>query len=171
VALSTLLQLDEQPGELAGHGPIPAALARRLAADPTGTWRRLVTDQHGRLLDYGRQTYRPPKDLTDHLRARDRTCRFPHCTRTAARSELDHLTPWADGGSTNAGNLHVLCARHHHLKHETPWQVRRTPDGDTHWTSPTGRHYRTPAATYPVDTTTDTTTATTTADPDPPPPF
>jgi hypothetical protein len=83
VALSTLLGVDEQPGELAGHGPIPAALARRLAADPTGTWRRIVTDQHGRLLDYGRQTYRPPEDVTEHLTARDRTCRFPHCTRTA----------------------------------------------------------------------------------------
>jgi len=39
VALSTLLGLDEQPGELAGHGPIPAVLARRLAADPTGMFR------------------------------------------------------------------------------------------------------------------------------------
>jgi hypothetical protein len=38
-ALSTLLGLDEQPGDLDGYGPIPAELARRLAADPTGTWR------------------------------------------------------------------------------------------------------------------------------------
>jgi hypothetical protein len=29
VALSTLLGLDEQPGELDGHGPIPAQVARR----------------------------------------------------------------------------------------------------------------------------------------------
>jgi hypothetical protein len=37
VALSTLLGTDEQPGELSGHGPIPASVARRLAADETGT--------------------------------------------------------------------------------------------------------------------------------------
>ncbi len=37
VALSTLLGLDEQPGELAGSGPIPASVARRIAADQTGT--------------------------------------------------------------------------------------------------------------------------------------
>ncbi|HEY3632300.1 MAG TPA: DUF222 domain-containing protein, partial [Jatrophihabitantaceae bacterium] len=43
VALSTLLGADEQPGELAGHGPIPASVARRLAADESGTWRRLYT--------------------------------------------------------------------------------------------------------------------------------
>jgi hypothetical protein len=61
VALSTLLGLDQQPGELAGTGPIPASIARRLAADPTGTWRRLVTDELGKLVDYGRTTYRPPR--------------------------------------------------------------------------------------------------------------
>lgn len=77
VAASTLLGLDGQPGELAGYGPIPAALARAIAADPTGTWRRLVTDPTGRLLDYGRTTYRPPTALADHVRARDWTCRFP----------------------------------------------------------------------------------------------
>ncbi len=48
VALSTLLGRDEQPGELAGYGPICAELARDLAFDPTGTWRRLITDPHGR---------------------------------------------------------------------------------------------------------------------------
>ncbi|MDT4909717.1 MAG: hypothetical protein QOI69_2958, partial [Pseudonocardiales bacterium] len=83
VALSTLLGLDEQPGELAGSGPIPATVARKLAADPTGTWRRLVTDPMGKLIDYGRTTYRPPKDLADHVIARDRTCRFPHCQTTS----------------------------------------------------------------------------------------
>jgi len=60
VALSTLLGLDDQPADLDGHGPIPAAVARRLAADPTGTWRRLITEPGtGHLLEYGRTTYRP----------------------------------------------------------------------------------------------------------------
>jgi hypothetical protein len=51
VALSTLLGLDEQPGELAGSGPIPAAVARRIAADETGTRRRLLPDERGHLVD------------------------------------------------------------------------------------------------------------------------
>jgi hypothetical protein len=83
VALSTLLGLDEQPGELSGSGPIPAAVARRIAADETGTWRRLLTDERAHLVDYGRTTYRPPKDLAEHVIARDRTCRYPHCNRQA----------------------------------------------------------------------------------------
>ncbi len=50
VAATTLLGLDEEPGELAGYGPIPASMARRLAED--GTWRRILTDPvSGTLLD------------------------------------------------------------------------------------------------------------------------
>jgi Domain of unknown function (DUF222) len=47
VPLNTLLGCDEQPAHLDGYGPITAALARHLATDPTGTWRRLVTDHTG----------------------------------------------------------------------------------------------------------------------------
>jgi Domain of unknown function (DUF222) len=42
VPITMLLGLDEQPGELVGYGPIPASLAREIAAE--GTWRRLLTD-------------------------------------------------------------------------------------------------------------------------------
>ncbi|MDT4973711.1 MAG: hypothetical protein QOG22_3854, partial [Pseudonocardiales bacterium] len=153
VALSTLLGLDEQPGELAGAGPIPASVARKLAADPTGTWRRLVTDPMGRLVDYGRTTYRPPTDLADHVIARDRTCRFPHCQRQACRCELDHIKPWDRNGETNEANLLSVCCRHHHLKHEGGWQPERLDDGSIEWTSPTGHTYLEPAATYPIDKT------------------
>jgi Domain of unknown function (DUF222) len=164
VALSTLLGLDEQPGDLDGSGPIPASLARRIAADQSGTWRRLVTDPLGRLLDYGRSTYRPPKDLADHVIARDRTCRFPNCNRRAGRCELDHRQPWENGGETNEANLDALCSRHHHAKHESGWQPRRLDDGSNEWPSPTGHRYIEPPATYPVDRTMHAS-----QDPDPPP--
>jgi hypothetical protein len=165
VALSTLLGVDEQPGELDGIGPIPAALARALAHDPSGTWRRIVTDQTGRLIDHGRTTYRPPTALTEHVIARDRTCRFPHCTRPARRCDLDHVRRWIDGGTTSAENLHTLCRRHHRLKDEGGWTARPTNHGHTRWTSPTGHSYRRPAATYPIDVTAEAIPT----DPDPPP--
>jgi hypothetical protein len=60
IALSTLLEIDDEPAELADIGPISATAARDLATDPSGTWRRITTDQHGRLIDYGTNTYRPP---------------------------------------------------------------------------------------------------------------
>jgi hypothetical protein len=155
VALSTLLGLDEQPGELAGSGPIPAAVARRIAGDQTGTWRRLITDERGHLVDYGRTTYRPPKDLAEHVIARDRTCRYPHCNRQPRHCDLEHAIPWEDGGETNAENLNAICSRHHHGKHEAGWQLNRRPNGSMEWTSPTGHRYVEEAATYPVDQTSD----------------
>ncbi len=154
VALSTLLGLDEQPRDLAGVGPIPAELARRLADDPTGTWRRLITDPTGQLIDYGRTRYRPPAALADYVTARDRTCRFPGCAHRADTAEIDHRIAWAAGGTTNAGNLQVLCPRHHHLKDESRWEVRALDNRTTDWTSPAGAHYTTPPPEpYPVDAT------------------
>jgi Domain of unknown function (DUF222)/HNH endonuclease len=163
VALSTLLGLDEQPGELAGHGPIPASLARQLAADQTGTWRRLVTDPlTGALLDYARTTYRPPRDLAEFVTARDRTCRFPGCRRDARRSDLDHTIAWQAGGSTGPQNLTALCRRHHLMKHQAGWSYTTNPDRSTTWTSPTGHRYPSQSADFPRDTTVD-------PQPDPPP--
>lgn len=159
VALSTLLELDDQPGELAGYGPIPAELARAIAADPSGTWRPLVTDRIGRLVDYDRKTYRPPADLRDTVLALYGTCTFPGCRNPACKGQLDHVVPYPDG-PTAKHNLHPPCSRHHHLKHDGNWRVRRTSDGTVYWTSPSGREYETEPPAYPVDTT---------ADPDPPP--
>jgi Domain of unknown function (DUF222)/HNH endonuclease len=161
IALSTLLGCDDQPGELAGHGPIPAPVARHIAADPTGTWRRLITDPTGRLLDCGTTTYRPPADLARHVIARDQTCTFPGCNRSAHRCDLDHAIPASTGGATNADNLAALCRRHHRAKHEAGWHVTRH-ETTSHWTSPTGHRYQSSPPAYPIDRTRE-------GDPDPPP--
>lgn len=153
VALSTLLGIDEQPGELAGDGPIPADLARTMAADPTGTWTRLVTDDLGRLVDYGRKKYRPPQDLIDHVTVRDRTCRGLHCHRHARRCEVDHVIQFGEGGVTNASNLGPECPREHHLKHDAGWKTERLSDGTFRWTTPTRRVYDKPPETCPIDQT------------------
>ncbi|HMG28750.1 MAG TPA: DUF222 domain-containing protein [Jiangellaceae bacterium] len=139
VAASTLLGLDEQPGQLAGYGPVPASVARRLAAE--GTWRRLLTDPvSGTVLDYGRTRYPPPPDLVDHLVARDRTCRWPGCDRPAA-AEIDHTTPYDQGGATAADDLGPFCKNHHIPKHHSRWRVRQPEPGRFEWTSPTGHTY------------------------------
>jgi len=79
IPASTLMGMDNQPGELAGYGPIPADVARDIAAG--GTWKRLIHDPiTGTLLDYGRTTYRPPAGLADFVIARDQRCIFPGCS-------------------------------------------------------------------------------------------
>ena len=145
IDVDTLRGAAEHPADLAGYGPITADAARAVAAD--AVWRRLVTDPlSGTVLDVGRTTYRPPAALADLVRARDGTCRFPSCRRSAARCELDHLVPFPEG-PTSASNLADECSRHHHLKHDTDWSVVALPDGGLEWTSPTGATYRT----YPRD--------------------
>jgi hypothetical protein len=153
VAASTLLGCDDYPAELAGYGPITADIARRLATDSTGTWRRLLTDPAtGQLLDYGCNTYRPPKHLAEHVITRDQTCVFPGCRRTARRCDLDHLQPYDAGGATSPHNLAPLCRRHHRAKHEAGWRVERQPDGRYDWTAPTRHRYTvTPPARAPDD--------------------
>jgi hypothetical protein len=142
VALSTLTGQDQEPGWLDGYGPIPAGYARQLAHDPTGTWRRIITDPvTGQLLDYGTTRYRPPQHLADHVITRDGQCAFPFCTHRARRSDLDHITAYP-AGTTSADNLQPLHRRHHNAKTQAGWQAHRnTTTGTTHWTSPTGRHH------------------------------
>jgi manganese/iron transport system permease protein/iron/zinc/copper transport system permease protein len=123
---------------------IPASVARELAAD--GKWKRFITDpQTGNLLDYGRQSYEPPQALIDFLIARDRTCRFPGCRRSAALSDIDHAQSWETGGRTSPDNLGALCRRHHRLKTHDGWTVESREDGSCTWTSPLGKIYLTPA--------------------------
>jgi hypothetical protein len=144
VPLTTLLGLDRLPGELAGFGPVPAGVARELAAQ--GTWRRLVTDPlSGALLDYGTTRYRPPPHLAEHVIARDQTCDFPSCRVPAHRCDLDHRVPHdpdTDKGATSADNLGARCRGHHQLKASPGWHLTRQPGGAVVWHSPTGHRYR-----------------------------
>ena len=121
--------------------PVPALLARALAAG--GTWRRIVTDPlSGAVLDVGRTRYRPPAALADLVRARDRACTHPGCEIPAHRCDIDHLRPWARGGTTSLDNLTVLCQAHHRLKHTPGWSLARLDDGALLWRTPSGARYR-----------------------------
>lgn len=100
--LSTLIGADNQPADLAGYGPIDPITARTLAAG--GVWRRLVHDDlTGTVLDVGRTRYRPPADLAEHVRIRDRRCVFPGCTIPAEHTDLDHTIDYHPG----TRSLHV----------------------------------------------------------------
>ena len=138
--LPSLLGLADNPAELPGFGPIPAALVRDRATE--ADWRRLIVDPvTGHLLDYGSVTYRPPAELKDYLIARDRRCRFPGCNTRATVCDIDHNIP-APRGDTSAKNCCCLCHRHHQLKTFGGWTVQLKPDGSCLWTSPGGRRIR-----------------------------
>jgi hypothetical protein len=163
IAASTLLGLDDQPGDLEGYGAIDAVTARALAAG--GDWQRIVTDPlTEQTLDVGRRRYRPPAALDEHVRVRDKTCAAPGCTVPAARADLDHTIvyhpqpgapPDTPLGGTDAGNLGPLCRAHHRLKTVGGFRLRQIEPGLFEWITPTGHRYLVrPGTGRSLDTTT-----------------
>ncbi|MGF1647661.1 MAG: DUF222 domain-containing protein [Kineosporiaceae bacterium] len=132
----TVLGATDEPGDLAGFGPVPAVVVRALAGD--ARWRRWNTSDDGVVQGAGRSTYRPPAALAHAVKARDGTCRFPGCVREAEACDLDHTVPYP-AGPTDADNLACLCRRHHRMKHHGGWGMSQEADGVVTWTSPTGR--------------------------------
>ena len=141
VSADTLLGLDDQPAHLTGYGPITAETARRLAADESGTWRRLLTDpDSGALLDISGK-YRPPQRLRDFVSARDDVCAFPTCNQPGYRCEYEHTVAFSAGGSTCRCNGALACRRHNQCKLDTGWSYIRNHDGSFTWTTDTGHRY------------------------------
>ncbi|WP_051388745.1 HNH endonuclease signature motif containing protein [Arthrobacter sp. 35W] len=178
VPILSLLGVSDGPAELEGCGPVPASIARRLAAQAP-SFQRLLTDPHsGEPVALSPGTYRVSEAMRAWLRARDRTCTFPGCTTVTADTQLDHLLAWEHGGKTREDNLASECPKHHLVKHHKDgktrtgptktnpqktkqggsgpagpgirgWTPQMTETGRPGWTSPAGRYY----PPEPLDTT------------------
>ena len=147
--LAALGSDDSTPGTvLISGGEAGLEQLRDLLADPEVgcTLRRLVTDPvTGHVIDLGRTRYEVTGALRRLIVARDRTCRFPGCSRPAVHCQIDHAAPWHDGGRTDACNLGPLCVRHHQMKTHANWEILVSyADGSCVWRSPSGRIYTRP---------------------------
>jgi hypothetical protein len=114
-----------------------------------------LTRQRYTWLDRGRCThgnqtrgYQPPNGLCDLVKARHGTCVFPGCRRPAARCDVDHTTPYDQGGRTCPCNLAPLCRQHHQVKQAPGWHLTQPQPGILTWTAPHGRSYTITPATY-----------------------
>jgi hypothetical protein len=143
IPIFTLLGSTDEPADLDGYGPIPAAMARKLVANGASSFYRVLVDpRNGAPLEIGRTSYRLTEAMKRWIRMRDGHCTFPGCTNPSTDNETDHLTAWQHHGTTRVSNLAQLCPKHHRLKHNSGWTP--TPATETEppgWTSPTGRHY------------------------------
>jgi hypothetical protein len=160
VPLSTLIRLSDQPGVLAGYGPVIADIARQVAEQAAARgsgyqWRFNVYDD-GALLHNGTTKARPcPPTQADEtarfpspplkrwIKARDVTCRAPGCTAPAWVCDTDHTVDHADGGRTTHDNMGLMCRHHHRLKHEGGFDVQQPEPGTFTWRSPNGKTYTT----------------------------
>jgi len=152
IPATTLLGLDNTPCELTGYGPIPADLARQIAAD--GTWRRLLTDPtNGTVLEASTTRHDPSTLVSETLLARHPVCAWPGCNHPARDCDRDHTTPFAITGHTTLTGLAPYCEYHHIIK-DTPawgWTTTNHPDGSITLTTPTGHcHTTTPPTRGPI---------------------
>ncbi len=100
---------------------------------------RLLLSAEGVVLDYGRSVKDPPIDLYNAVVARDQKCRGYNCDRPASWCHVHHVKWWErDKGTTEPGNLVLLCARCHGTVHRRGWSAVLHPDGRFDVTTPFG---------------------------------
>jgi hypothetical protein len=150
---------------VAGYGPIPAAVARRLVSaavddrSSRATLRRLYSHPRSAALVAMESRARLfPRGLARFIDMRDQRCRTPYCD--APIRHRDHATPDARGGPTSVANGQGMCERCNYTKEAAGWQVTaQVGESGTHtaeFVTPTGAHYRStaPPAPGPVRLTT-----------------
>ena len=104
--------------------------------------------------------YEIPDRISTRVKLKRTTCVFPHCTRTSARVDLDHIEEYVPPdqggppGQTSTQNLAPLCRRHHRAKtHPSPvsssqagsttgaWDYQQLTPTTWLWTSPGGLRF------------------------------
>lgn len=140
VELTTLLELDQKPGEIPGFGPIISDLARQLAEQHRSEWRFHVVDE-GRIVAEGTTRRRPSRPQRRRIETRYPHCVFPGCRTPSIHADLDHRKRWVDGGATEDLNLTPLCRHNHGAKDEGGWRVEMVDPYTFKWISPLGLKY------------------------------
>ena len=96
-------------------------------------------------------SYEIPDRISQRVKLKRPTCVFPHCTRTSARTDLDHIDEYVPPdqggppGQTATDRLAPLCRRHHRAKtHPSPdgqWDYVQLTPTTWLWTSPHDLRY------------------------------
>ena len=132
------------PGAPVPEAPVPEA--------PVPDWLRGLTFTTLETSDctHPRQSrgYQPSPSLRHLIQVRNPTCTGPGCRRPATRCDLDHVTPYHQGGRTCECNLHPACRHDHHTKQTPGWTVTCHQPGTVTWTTPGHRSRTTAPAEY-----------------------
>jgi Domain of unknown function (DUF222) len=147
--LDALLKPDSSTAaEMAGHGPVPAGIARHILHTSRGRrcWRRVFTAPAGGPI-VGGDRFRRRFDglLATLITLRDRACRDPYCD--APIRHLDHVHRRVDGGPTTMANGRGLCERGNYIREMPGWLATVIDDGRHYGphtvviTTPTGHSY------------------------------
>uniref|UniRef100_UPI000A9DF345 HNH endonuclease signature motif containing protein n=1 Tax=Microtetraspora malaysiensis TaxID=161358 RepID=UPI000A9DF345 len=120
------------PGLLLATGQLlPVTDIHRLAQ--TSGLTRLVMDADGCVLDVGRTARRATRRQRRAILTRYTHCMVDHCPMPAHLCQIDHITNWSDGGTTDLDNLGPTCQFHNRDRYRNPthYQLHRT--GKNRW--------------------------------------
>ncbi|MDX6199324.1 MAG: hypothetical protein QOJ79_2475 [Actinomycetota bacterium] len=114
-----VVDLDQHPGADCAAGPWTGPATRTqietLLCD--AQIERVVLDEHGQVISLTTLTDQITTGQRRAVAARDRCCVAKGCTKPPAFCDVHHLRARADGGTTDVGNLVLLCRRHHVMWH------------------------------------------------------
>jgi hypothetical protein len=96
----------------------------------------ILFDNHGHILDAGREQRLFTKTQRTALGVRDGGCRYPGCDKPPSWCEAHHILNWArDHGPTDISNGILLCRYHHMLIHTNGWEIIKDGHGG-YWLKP-----------------------------------
>lgn len=143
-----LFTADDASATLNGYGPVPAELARRLAATDDVWVRRFFTAPDGeRLAGSDPRARRFSAAVQRLVRTVDDQCQRPWCDCRVR--DIDHAVPYARGGPSSPDNAQGTCRPDNLAKEAPGWRVTPVADGsdtlasEVRWRTPTGHVYAT----------------------------
>ena len=139
VGLATLEGRDELPGEIPGLGPLPAVEVRRLLAHGA-TLRRVVVDDHGRLVGVDDTVHRP-----DLAPAGPRPDRVPAHPAEELAEDHELWLPEPDPDAPSTEDLAWLDAQHDQASRDRDRGTNQVRDRQLHATRAHTRHHPGPA--------------------------
>jgi hypothetical protein len=147
---SESVSLPAPVAEIIGHGPIPPLAAKQLFLDAKAFRRVIVDPIRSVVIDMDRRSRRATQAQRDWLMLQHGTCARDGCNRLAQDAEIDHKTPWAQGGNTDLDELRPLCPRDHVVRHRTRLIYRSRPDESVEVVTPTGFRSTAPPRVVPT---------------------
>lgn len=140
IGLTDLFDPDVQAAaDLAGYGPVLEEIIDQV--NEAGGWDWTVSGESGMPVADGHGRRRHTASQRRRLAGWKTTCVAPGCRMPTVDCDLDHTTPYAEAGITEAGDSAPLCRHDHCVRHATGWTYTRRPDGDILWKGPLGTTY------------------------------
>ncbi|WP_040492367.1 HNH endonuclease signature motif containing protein [Ilumatobacter nonamiensis] len=103
-----------------------------------GRIRRAVVDTGGVAIDLGPKRRLFTGAAAEAARMVVVECVHPGCSIPAEFAQIDHMVPYADGGTTDQRNAAPLCGLHNRFKHRAGFRSRRARDGRVYLIRPDG---------------------------------